>query len=95
MAHIELESGEAIKAETGAMVSMSSNIELQTETGGLLGAFKRSIGGESLFLNTFRAQGKGDLQLAPAYPGDVESLRQQRPSIPRAVHSWQDQRMWR
>ncbi|MBE2899633.1 TIGR00266 family protein [Methanothermobacter thermautotrophicus] len=74
MAHIELESGEAIKAETGAMVSMSSNIELQTETGGLLGAFKRSIGGESLFLNTFRAQGKGDVQLAPAYPGDVEVL---------------------
>ncbi|MFB2622382.1 MULTISPECIES: TIGR00266 family protein [Methanothermobacter] len=75
MANIQLASGEAIKAEAGAMVSMSSNIEIQTETGGLLGAVKRSmLGGESIFLNTFRSQGMGEIQLAPSYPGDVEVI---------------------
>ncbi|MDI6702963.1 TIGR00266 family protein [Methanothermobacter wolfeii] len=75
MVDVELSDGEAIKAEAGAMVSMSPSIEIQTETGGLFGAAKRSLlGGESIFLNTFRSRGDGSIQLAPSYPGDIEAL---------------------
>ena len=74
---VELESGEAIQAETGAMIYMSPNIKVQTKMkGGLLGALKRSVlGGESLFINTFIAEGgMGKIGLAPSYPGDIEAF---------------------
>jgi uncharacterized protein (TIGR00266 family) len=65
--------GEALSAEAGAMVSMSSTIEMQTAMkGGLFGALKRSVlGGESFFINTFLAKDSGEITLAPALPGDI------------------------
>lgn len=75
--NVELEGGEAVQAETGAMVHMSPNIKIETKMkGGLLGALKRSVlGGESLFINTFRAEGgPGEVGFAPAYPGDIEAF---------------------
>ncbi|WP_258083787.1 TIGR00266 family protein [Thermococcus thermotolerans] len=72
---VELERGEAIQAESGAMVHMSPTIKLETRAkGGVFGALKRSVlGGESFFINTFRAEdGPGTVGLAPAYPGDIE-----------------------
>ncbi|ANF22116.1 TIGR00266 family protein [Thermococcus piezophilus] len=72
---VELERGEAIQAESGAMVHMSPTITLETKAkGGVFGALKRSVlGGESFFINTFRAEnGPGTVGLAPAYPGDIE-----------------------
>ena len=75
--NVELEGGEAVQAETGAMVHMSPNIKIETKMkGGLLGALKRSVlGGESLFINTFRAEGgRGEVGLAPSYPGDIEAF---------------------
>ena len=77
LAILKLEPNEAIQAEAGAMVSMSANLELDTTMkGGLLGAVTRSVlGGETLFANTFRAQGApGELTLAPALPGDITAL---------------------
>lgn len=61
LVEIELESGEAVQAESGAMVHMSSTIKIETKTkGGIFGALKRSIlAGESFSINTFRAE-KGD-----------------------------------
>ncbi len=69
---IELESGEEVIAETGAMVYMR-NIELKTEVkGGLLGGLKRTLfGGESFFINRYVAKGKGLIGLAPPYQGDI------------------------
>lgn len=69
---LELESGEEVQAETGAMVYMR-NVELKTEMkGGLFGGLKRSLlGGESFFINRFVSKGKGLLGLAPRYQGDV------------------------
>jgi uncharacterized protein (AIM24 family) len=53
-----LEAEASIMAEAGAMVSMSANIELQSQMkGGLLGALKRAAGGESAFVSTFTARG--------------------------------------
>ena len=77
LALIDLEPGESIQAEAGAMVSMSSTIEMQTSTrGGMLSGLKRSVlGGESFFINTFRAaQGEGQVTVAPPLPGDIVAL---------------------
>ncbi len=73
---IGLQQGETISAEAGAMVSMSSGIEIETRTkGGLFSSLKRSVlGGESFFVNTFRAGEPGELTLAPSLPGDICDL---------------------
>ena len=72
---VELSEGEAVKAESGAMVSMKGDIEIKTSTGGLFKALGRALfGGESLFMNTFIAKGKAEVALAPKLPGDVEVL---------------------
>ncbi len=74
VAVVSLERGEALLAESGAMVSMSSSIRIDTKMrGGLFGSLKRRLlGGESFFINTFTAEGgPGEVLLAPALPGDI------------------------
>ena len=74
LAIVSLSAGESIQAESGAMVSMSSNVQVETAMkGGVLGAVARKVmGGESLFANTFTATGApGEITLAPALPGDI------------------------
>lgn len=74
---VELDAGESISAESGAMVTMTPNIEIQTSAkGGLLSSFKRSLlGGESFFQNTFVCKdAKGAITFGPAYMGDVEHI---------------------
>ena len=73
---ISLDAGEKIQAETGAMVSMSDTIKMDTGMkGGILGGLKRSVlGGESFFLNTFEAEQPGEVTIAPALPGDILAL---------------------
>ena len=75
MLTVELAPGESIKAETGAMVAQQG-VEMKTGMGGggMLGGFKRMLGGESFFLNTFTAAGMGGwVSLAPPSPGDIHS----------------------
>lgn len=73
IARVMLDAGEEVVAESGAMVSMSSGIEMETNMkGGLLSGLKRSIlGGESFFINTFRAASAGEVMFAPPLPGDI------------------------
>jgi len=73
---IAMERGELLTAEAGAMVSMSEGINIETTMkGGLFGALKRSVlGGESFFMNTFKANEAGELTLAPSLPGDLSAL---------------------
>lgn len=73
LARVRLEAGEEINAESGAMVSMSSGIQMQTSVkGGLLSGLKRSVlGGESFFINTFSAAAPGEVCFAPPLPGDI------------------------
>lgn len=69
-----MDPGESVLAESGAMVSMTPNVQVQTAArGGLLGGLKRAVlGGESFFINTFTAAGSvGELTLAPNLPGDM------------------------
>ena len=76
LALVRLEAGEEINAEAGAMVSMSSGVEMQTGVrGGLLSGLKRSLlGGESFFINTFTASAAGEVTFAPPLPGDIMHL---------------------
>ena len=76
LAQIKMNSGDQIQAETGAMVSMSESVKMETGTkGGLFGGLKRSmLGGESFFINTFTAEQPGEVAVAPSLPGDIEAL---------------------
>ena len=77
LATLMLAPDQSIKTESGAMVSMSTNMELQSKMeGGLWGAVKRSVGGRSAFVSTYTARGgTGELTLAPGTPGDIVPLR--------------------
>lgn len=71
---IDLEDGESILAEPGAMVSHSETISIDTTTSrdGILSSAKSLLGGESMLANEFEATGgPGRLTLAPPAPGDV------------------------
>lgn len=76
LAVVELAAEQAISAEAGAMVSMSANIELESNLkGGVFGALKRAVGGESAFVSTFTARGgPGEVTFAPGAPGDVAGI---------------------
>ncbi len=75
MARVELGSGESIVAESGAMVGMSTNVQMQTQSGGLMKGLKRMFGGESFFRNTFTAAGgPGELLLAHSLCGDMVTM---------------------
>lgn len=76
LAVINLQPEQAIAAEAGAMVSMSANVDLHSELkGGVFGALKRAVGGESAFVSTFTARGgAGEVTFAPGAPGDVAGI---------------------
>ncbi|HEX8423912.1 MAG TPA: TIGR00266 family protein [Pyrinomonadaceae bacterium] len=76
LAVVQLQPEQSILAEAGAMVSMSANVELQSQMkGGLLGAIKRAAGGESAFVSTFTARGgPGEVTFAPGAPGDIAAI---------------------
>jgi uncharacterized protein (TIGR00266 family) len=86
LAILRLDPGEEVRCESGAMVSMSAELVLETkmnsgnEGGGLfrsaLGALKRSVlADESFFITTVRANSRaGELTLAPATPGDIQAV---------------------
>ena len=71
--HVSLDRGEAVRAESGAMLGHTPGIDIETgASGGFLGSLKRSVfGGESFFLNTFAAREPGSVTFAPRLPGDV------------------------
>ena len=77
LAKVDLAPGESIKAEAGAMVGMSTNLNMET---GMQGGFLKSLGrkmmgGESFFQNTFTPQnGPGQVLLAHSLPGDITTL---------------------
>lgn len=69
---IKIPSGKKLKVEAAAMATMDTNIEMKTK---LKGGLSRFLSGESLFINEFSAKnGSGEIQLAPACPGDVEHI---------------------
>jgi uncharacterized protein (TIGR00266 family) len=77
LAIVNLDPNESILAESGAMVSMSADLGMETKaSGGFLKSLARAaLGGESFFMNTFTASPRGGMiSLAPSLPGDVIEL---------------------
>ncbi|MCB9487966.1 MAG: TIGR00266 family protein [Deltaproteobacteria bacterium] len=71
---LDLEAGEKIRTEAGCMVGMSPNLQIKTKAyGGLFKAiFRRLLGGESAFQNTYTAEGgPGRLICSPTMPGQI------------------------
>jgi uncharacterized protein (TIGR00266 family) len=72
-ATLTLSPNERVKAETGAMISKSPSVSIETSTqGGFMKGLRRSLGGESFFMNTFTADAHGgEVTFAPNLPGDI------------------------
>jgi uncharacterized protein (TIGR00266 family) len=81
---IELDPGESVVAEAGAMLYKDSSVQMDTAFGDgstksagffdkLMTAGKRVITGESLFITVFthRGSGKGRVAFAAPYPGNI------------------------
>ena len=74
LVEIELDPGEGVRAEAGAMMYMEDGIEMQTTTGGgMFKGFKRMLTGESFFITTFlyNGAGKGHVAFGAPYPGKI------------------------
>src|SRR5678815_4243980 len=85
---VELDPGESAVAEAGAMMYMTPGIAMETVfgdgsqqqrsgvMGALLGAGKRLVTGESIFMTVFTNQGSGKQQVAFAapYPGKILAM---------------------
>ena len=74
LAVAQLDPNEPIQVEAGSMVGMSAGVAVETKArGGLLKSLARSmLGGESFFINTYRASSQGGrVLLAPTLPGDI------------------------
>lgn len=71
----DLAAGEAMITERGSMVWMTPNMEMQTSAGGLGKAFGRMFSGESIFQNTYTAQGgPGMIAFASSFPGSIRAV---------------------
>src|SRR5210317_333302 len=84
VARVTLDRQEKIQAESGAMLAMSPNMEMETEAkGGFLKSVSRSMfGGESFFMNTYTGEKDGDrILLAPPLPGDISVIEMQGESL--------------
>src|SRR5438552_10162860 len=85
---VELDPSEAAVAEAGAMMYMEDDIAMETifgdgsaSQGGLMGALmgagKRLLMGESLFMTVFQNQGSGKRKVAfgAPYPGKIVAVK--------------------
>jgi len=73
---LELEAGESVKCESGAMSWMSGNMSMETHGGGLGKMFSKAFSGESMFQNTYTAQnGRGTIAFASSFPGNIVAVR--------------------
>jgi uncharacterized protein (TIGR00266 family) len=69
---ITLAAGGAVRVEAGAMAMTRGDIQIQTSTqGGFMKGLKRSLGGESFFVNDFSSGSGGIVGVAAALPGDM------------------------
>jgi uncharacterized protein (TIGR00266 family) len=77
---VTLAPNEGIRVDSGAMVSMSADMQIETKAqGGIFASLGRSIlGGESFFQNTYRAGASGgEITVAPPLPGDMFTMELQ------------------
>ena len=67
-----LDDGESIICEAGAMSWMSPNMQMETKGGGAGKLFGRLVSGESMFQNHYTARGgAGMIAFTSSFPGDI------------------------
>ncbi len=73
----ELEAGEKMVTEGGAMSWMSPNMKMETTTNGGIGkALGRAFSGEKMFQNIYTAQGgPGMIAFASSFPGSIKPFQ--------------------
>lgn len=70
-----LDAGETMITESGAMSWMSPNMKMETSAGGIGKALGRAFSGESLFLNRYTAEGgPGQIAFASSFPGSIRAF---------------------
>ena len=70
-----LEQGEVMITESGAMSWMSPNMKMETTGGGIGKMFGRALSGESIFLNRYTAMnGNGMIAFASSFPGSIRAF---------------------
>ncbi len=78
VARVYLKPAQEVYAEAGKMVYKTANVAWETRMSGeslgekLMGALRRTITGESLFLTYFRSDGAGEVGFAGSYPGKIQ-----------------------
>lgn len=72
----DIDAGETLITESGAMSWMSPNMKMETTTGGGLGkALGRMFSGDTLFQNRYTAQGgPGQIAFASSFPGSIKAV---------------------
>ena len=70
----ELENGEKMVTEKGAMAWMSPNMQMETSGGGLGKMFSKMFSGESMFQNIYTAKGAGMIAFASSFPGQIKAV---------------------
>jgi len=74
---LKLATGEQVRVEGGSMVAMTPGMAMESQaTGGMLKSLARSfLGGESFFMNIYRAPASGgQVYVAPPLPGDMQMV---------------------
>lgn len=66
-----LQNGEKMITESGSMVWMSPNMQMETSGGGLGKIFSRAFSGESIFQNIYTAKGDGMIAFGSSFPGRI------------------------
>ena len=66
-----LENGEKMITESGSMVWMSPNMDMETKGGGIGKMFSKAVSGESMFQNIYTAKGKGMIAFGSSFPGKI------------------------
>lgn len=75
--HFELDKGESLFAEAGALAWMSDNIKMETHMkGGFMKSIARKFSGETFFLTKFSCvDGKGIISFANDFPGKIIPIK--------------------
>lgn len=77
VAIVTLKPGETLRAESGAMLFMTQNVEMNTELQGASAAFSRMMTGQNMFLTDFKytgEKGEGTLGLGTDFPSKILRL---------------------
>lgn len=72
----QLQAGETMISEVGAMAWMSPNMKMETTSGGFGKAMGRMFSGERLFVNRYTSVGtNGMISFASSFPGSIRPLQ--------------------